>query len=353
MSFYGFRAFKEIDHRQQDVAVLYKFPNGGHDRHLDETIDELTKRRLPPDRVLIVCPKGLEVQVAAEFADMSDATKDRLRAVSHVVLAFFDHRGKIDPSTLNQLYAPDGDWQLSDNDFGYFVDQGMEEIIRETGTRMTAPVGYVFRKPSEKSNRIFIRTGNMLKNPPAPAVIFHAMTRTLPVGFKRMYIDSFTILSIALTYQKCMADLADACKISYQEPTITNFHSYDMDDNLTFEAADDYIILISASSSGGLADKLVSERFARGANIFHLLMFSDKKSLRERVVYFKHEPNDKLPVVDGVQKIITIPGEEFMASHGETRTVDIKLDHLIANERKLFKDDFYQEALGLNPFASG
>ncbi len=244
-------------------------------------------------------------------------------------------------------------WKLSDSDIQTIVADGMKDIVETTGTRMTAPPGYVFRKPSENASRVFIRAGNMIKTPPALAVVFHAMARAIPFGVKRSYIDSFTILSIALTYQRCMEELAKQCGVKFEVPTITNFHSYSMDPDLTFEVTTDYLVLISASSSGGLASKLIKDHHAKAECVFHLLVFSDNDKLREKSVYFQEEPNSETKADGSFQKVISIPGEEFLASHGDTRTIEITKKHLVPSECKIYKDPFYQEVLGFNLHASG
>jgi hypothetical protein len=353
MSFYAYQIAMEIEGVKHDVAILYKYSNGHYDRQLDETIDQITKRRLPPERILIVCPRGLQEEVREDYRGMNPATKERLRGVTNVVSAAFNHEGRVEPEEVLQLHAPNAPWKLSDSDIQTIVAAGMKEIVETTGTRMTAPPGYVFRKPSENASRVFIRAGNMIKNPSALAVVFHAMVRTIPIGAKRLYIDSFTILSIALTYQRCMAELAKECGVEFEVPTITNFHSYSMDPDLTFEVTADYLVLISASSSGGLARKLIKDHHAQTERVFHLLVFSDNKALQESSVYFQEEPKRE-PEDDGsFQKVISIPGEEFLASHGDTRTVELKLTHLVSLERKIYKEPFYQEVLALNLHASG
>ena len=194
----------------------------------------------------------------------------------------------------------------------------------------------------------------MVREPAALAVIFHAMTRKLPMGAKRLYIDSFTIMSIALNYQSSMARLAKVCGVEFVVPTITNFHSYSMDPRLTFEGTDDYIILISATSSGGLSEKLVTQRHARREKSFHLLAFSSNESLQKSSVYFhKEREGGEQDDSETFRKIISIPGEEFLASHGETRTVDLTVSHLVSSERKIYKDPFYQDVLCLNLGESG
>jgi hypothetical protein len=353
MSFYVYQIAMEIEGQTHDVAILYKYSNGHYDRQLDETIDQITKRRLPPERILIVCPRGLQEGVREDYTGMNPSTKERLRGVTNVVLAAFNHRGQIESEFMFQLHALAEPWQLNDSDIETIVGAGMKNIVETTETRMTAPPGYVFRKPSEKASRFFIRAGNMIKNPSALAVVFHAMVRTIPIGAKRLYIDSFTILSIALTYQRCMTELAKKCGVEFEVPTITNFHSYSMDPNLTFEVTADYLVLISASSSGGLAQKLIKEHHAQTERVFHLLSFSNNDELRKSSVYFQEEPKQETDTDGSFQKVISIPGEEFLASHGDTRTVELKIKHVVPSERKIYKEPFYQEVLGLNLHASG
>lgn len=353
MSFYVYRMQLKIQEQQYDVAVLYKYFNGDYDRQLDETIDVLTKRRLPPDRILIVCQKGLQNKISEEYENISFATKARLRAVTNVTLVAYNIEGKVQPEDIFELYAPVQNWILTDADLQYINEAGMRNVIETTGTRMTAPLGYVFRKPSGNASEVFIRAGNMMKDPSALAVVFHAMIRVIPIRAKRLYIDSFTILSVALTYQRCIHELAIACGVEPVIPTITNFHSYSMDSNLRFELTNDYIILISASSSGGLALRLVNECGAQADRIFHLLVFSEELNFRYKSVYFQQEPMPAKSIHSSFQKVITIPGEEFIASHGDTRTVDIKKAHLVDTECKIYKDQFYQRSLVLNLQASG
>ena len=104
-------------------------------------------------------------------------------------------------------------------------------------------------------------------------------------------------------------------------------------------------MIISASTSGGLARKLVKERQTHPDRIIHLLgVASENSKLRERCIYFRvSEPHRKES--SGGSAIIDISTEEFIVAQGAPRPVRITR-HLV-NRRGAteLRKKFYFDAM--------
>jgi hypothetical protein len=227
------------------------------------------------------------------------------------------------------------------------MHEAIKKIIHETDTVLKAPPGYVFRKPSQNANTVFIRTGNALKDPSASAVLFHALIRVLPLGATVIHVDSFTILSIALKLQTEWPPLAQRCGVSIPVPSIRNFHSYAIDEELRFNGDPNAVVLISATTSGGLAKKLVEKHGANRSRIFHLLVFSHIKSLSQTAAYFEtSHATDRLRSPRHLKEI-NIPSEEFMASHSDAREIRFTTKLVSLDHGGVLMEKFYSENIGI------
>ena len=168
------------------------------------------------------------------------------------------------------MKPPATPWPIR-NDF--LVDVAHYCIARlfdDTKTILYAPHGYVFRKLSGREENIFVRAGNMLREPGCLAIFNHLLLGKLPSGCRRVYIDSFTILSFALSLQSIVAYFR-RMERPLQAFTIENIHSYEVSPEFRIPNQSDYLVLISASTSGGLARKLVDEKQADPTRTVHLL----------------------------------------------------------------------------------
>ena len=136
---------------------------------------------------------------------------------------------------------------------------------------MTAPHGYVFRKLSGREMDFFVRAGNMLRKPGCTAVFNHLILRKLPLNCSLIYIDSFTILSFAISLQSIVRVFSTVSGRPLPLLAIESTHSYEISPDFRIPNENNYLVLISASTSGGLARKLVDEFQADPTRIIHLL----------------------------------------------------------------------------------
>jgi hypothetical protein len=348
MAFYSFISTRDFNGTPEQVAVLYYHRNGSDRFALEDTIESLLNRRLSPTRLLVVCGAGQEVRIRDEFSNLGETASSRLKVTSHIKIQPYDHLGVAHSSRGISIREVGECWEVGDSQLAEIANEGMKNLIDETGVILRAPRGYVFRKPSSHSSRTFIRAGNILKNPASLGLLTHLLMRSIPDGIEVLYIDSFTILSAALAFQKERGVLAMACNLECNEPEIINFHSYSLDPRLRFPADYQYAVLISASSSGSLARKLVSDHGAKSQCIFHLLSISSEGFTNERCIYTDKEKDDRVRFEIGFKKVINIPGEEFMASHGTPHPVKITRQHFSPLESRVFKEPSYQDSFVLN-----
>ena len=162
-------------------------------------INELVEsynRRLPPSRILFVCPSGIEQRIRESLT--SGDTLQRLVSTSHVTVAPYNSSGMVVSDHVLNLKCC-SDWDVSDNYVYDLAQSAIEKIVDATKTILYAPHGYHFRKPSGREEDIFVRAGNMLREPGSLSVFNFLLLRQLPSNCRSIYIDSFTILSFALS----------------------------------------------------------------------------------------------------------------------------------------------------------
>jgi hypothetical protein len=147
--------------------------------------------------------------------------------------------------------------------------------------------------------------------------------------------------------------IAKHCGKEFSEPTIGNFHSYSIDPGLRFPGHGKYAVLISASTSGKLARKLVDDHGARPEALHHMLILSSEVGLGSNAMYFEEIPLEATMVGQAFRREISIPGEEFIASSGEAHPARITKKHFAPLESKVLALPCYQKSLKLNLAAPG
>ena len=107
---------------------------------------------------------------------------------------------------------------------------------------------------------------------------------------------------------------------------------------------DEYFIIISASTSNGLANKLISNHNAESFRIVHMLgIGSSESELKNSSIHFIKQ---ELAINDAeTNRIIGITTEEFMTSHGNPTRVRLSNKHICKKHANELKDGFYQKCL--------
>lgn len=346
---YSFDLIRSLDSKATTVQVVYPSHEASDD-HLASSLEKIVEqynRRLVPSRLLFVCPSGVEQVIREWFASKVDLVEDRLVTVSNITVAPYDFKGRLISDDLFHVRPKSSEWNISDE---FLVDvalEGVSELFNKLQIILQAPHGYVFRKPSSREKDIFVRAGNMLREPGCLPIFNHLLLRKLPTNCEVVYIDSFTILSFAMSVQSVVSHFRQSAPCL---PTITieDIHSYEIEDSFRIPNEENYLVLISASTSGGLSRKLVDKHQADRNRIIHLLgVGPPQANFKDSCIYFKSRetnPNE-VGARNHAYSTIEIGTEEFLVAQGKPRPVRITIDHVNENGASELSNPFYQTAL--------
>ena len=329
------------------IQVVYPNHQLG-DEHLSAGIDTVVEsynRRLIPSRLLFVCPQPMASKIQQCFKNRWEHYGKRLRSISHITVVPFDRQGALVSQDVVHLCGRATAWAIDDKFLLMLAEKGISVLFERTETILYAPHGYAFRKPSGREEDIFVRAGNMLRQPSALAIFNHLLLHRLPSDCAILYIDSFTILSFAMGLQSISA------YFGLPALAIENIHSYDITQDVWIPNQENYLVLISASTSGGLARKLIDEFKADRARIVHLLGVgpnnAEFKDFKDSCIYF-HSRKTKVNATRSAGQAnaaIEIRTEEFLVSQGTPRPVRITKAQVDQHAAGQLHRPFYRRAL--------
>ena len=346
---YSFHTVTPVDGTPTALQVVYTNHQDDDDRlatNLDELV-EAYNRRLPPTRLVFICPSGVERRVEEIYNERQDALEGRLASASHVAMAPYDKEGALIADQIVHLKEPATSWDIDDSFLKGLAARTVTKIFDDTKTILHAPHGYVFRKPSSREEDIFVRAGNMLREPSSLPVFNYLLLSRLPKECGLIYIDSFTILSFALGLQS-LVDHFRRADPNLPALAIENIHSYEISPDFRIPNEANYFILISASTSGEFARKLVDEKQADPDRIVHLLGVGGPSSeFQDTCIYFRGRqprvsPNSTARHEDA---LIEIGTEEFLVAQGPPSPVPITRDHVHSDGARELHKPFYGTAL--------
>ena len=179
-------------------SVIYLLEETYSEENLIYTIKSILNVRVPSQRILLVCPSGLERRIRCLY-EKNFTKKFRMYDVSNITVLPYGVDGELIDGSIQHLFG--AKWKFSDK----FLDEISHECIKQalpnTKTILNAPHGYIFQKPSGQYKQYFVRAGNMLSIPSLSIVFCLLILRNFPKNTKVIYIDSFTIFSFALRLQ--------------------------------------------------------------------------------------------------------------------------------------------------------
>ncbi|PTT92247.1 hypothetical protein DBR42_02365 [Pelomonas sp. HMWF004] len=151
-------------------------------------------------------------------------------------------------------------------------DGWLFNLFDRNGGLVNAPIGVHFSKASGKHASKFLRTSCVLLSSEACGVLaFFSLAAMPAIEPRRVFVDTAPLLSLAFALQRA----ADVRALWSHVPAAKSFSSYGgINDSLRFGRTD--LILISASTSGGLAARLVD----LGASVQMMLTLYVLKSSR-------------------------------------------------------------------------
>ncbi len=302
-SIFSFKDEKE--NGDYDLYLFHDFSGNltSNDKDIYNALDEVRKEIHSPDTIFIIC------------IDDNNFNKDH-------------HRSRFTNGQILQYIG----YRDSDIDNDIFKI-GIKQIVKDNKVVQNAPNGAQFKKTSGKESHYFIKASLSLSE--YPQICFLALSlyqkiKDIP-SIKKFYVDTSSIIPL-IQALICYQNIVDEkCKFY---PEILNFKSY-TDNNIDFNTNDSYTI-ISASSSGGLQEKMqvIQDKC--------ITIFLPKKILKECL--FRVDTNDNY---SSSQPLIPIPliTEDFSLEYSKSEEVIIvqsEIDKLDVKKliKKLLNDKF-------------
>ena len=156
--------------------------------------------------------------------------------------------------------------------------QGIQNIFKQNNGLIEAPESFHFVFPSGKHCSNFMRTGNVIVNSCEIAFIANSLLSILVLPLHNIYCDTSSILSIAYS----LSELLTKYDSKFTFPQIHSFSSYSgiYDKDIRFNP--ESLILISASTSGNIIDRLGKERLINDQEVA-ILYFIGSEIISKRI----------------------------------------------------------------------
>ncbi|MEA3237798.1 hypothetical protein OP492_24385 [Pseudomonas mosselii] len=174
-------------------------------------------------------------------------------------LLYFSNEGKIFFNANSRLVSSELHAEI--------LRSGVVDVFQRRCGVITSQSNYHFLKPSGDHCNAFIRASNLLVSSVEVSFLAIGLLPFLFAGLKRIYVDTSSI-----SYLVGQA-LNMSGRYGVALPLIESFESYAaFNKDYDFIADSDTLVFISATTSGGLAEKLVDDRsfdLAKVINIFY------------------------------------------------------------------------------------
>jgi hypothetical protein len=277
--------FREGSFEGDACLLVYDDTNISGSSIGDDFRDVLERRPNTP-RIFVLAPFLKEEEV--EAAVLEGSALRRAGAVSKAAT--------VDVSVLGLSFEGDQACVMSRS---YFLDDDrpvigewrrLHDALREgwlfnlfdaNGGLVDSPIGVHFSKASGKHAIKFLRTSSVLLSTAACGVMaFFALGATRQLEPRRIFVDTAPLLSLAFAMQR----IAMARGFWKHMPPAKSFSSYGGVGKLPRLANSD-LILVSASTSGGLADRLIGQGVAEDMLLtLYLLKSGDDMNTKGRVL---------------------------------------------------------------------
>ncbi|KQH88962.1 hypothetical protein [Vibrio fluvialis] len=321
-----FNAEKDLDDQKFDILCAYLGDGAWQEpSSFYPALEKALKNSdTLPDGIVIYVPSGKINDCLKHWKneDLRDSFLDRLsknnvcftKALYFVDISdgiFKIHEGYT--SSSNSL-------PLQEKDVTNFYSTGLCKLAERNNVLHIAPAGHTFKHPSGRISKMFIQSRDIAATETELQFVANGLRTFVEnidwLKIKTIYIDTMGIYSIVKE-----AALTAGCSAN-----IESYHSYDFLKELNLPI-DDYLVVISASTSGGMARDLVNRNFCKDKivtlidvearpSISHVLINLSSTSLLQGVSN-----------VDGNETDIELVGEHFSYKAKPPKQVTVGIPH--------------------------
>lgn len=210
--------------------------------------------------------------------------------------------------------------ELNNSDAAQFYSHGLNSLVKNNNVLHVAPAGHTFKHPSGRANKLFIQSRELANTETELQFVgkgLQALIKGIPwPEIKTIFIDTmgiYPIVKAAALSANCMAN-------------IESYHSYVSLKKLNLPT-EEYLIVISASTSGGMAENLVSRGFSR-SKIITLIDIEDREPLSHVLINLSStDLLDNLSHADGNETDIELVGEHFSYRAKPPKQITLGVPH--------------------------
>lgn len=239
----------------------------------------------------------------------------------------------------------------------HLQDAWLFDLFNQNGGRVTPPTGVHFRKGSGKHTDEFLRTANILLSSHACGLLaYFSLAQFGPRPPRQVLVDTAPLISVA----QAMFQIASKASLWKDSVPIKSFSSYGGLHAMPRLSRSDWVI-VSASTSGALAAKLVERGAARqNVTTLYYLQSDDSSEMPQGLLCnltFRPENNfgyspivnyraDSCPLCAKGFILAELEGDQFLFQKREIRRIKVKKKSQGASARivleKLARKNIFQ-----------
>jgi len=300
---------------------------------LSELIEKELQHNLEPDcfSIIVIESRFDETVSNLTESDLFASTIDRLRQTTVVQVCGFDSNGEISREVGLVSEEKTFKFKLSN-----IYRPAITDLFHERGGFVESTSSYHFENPSGRHTDRFIRLSNLLQSSSDIYLIAQACLELVPEKVSKIWIDTPSLFSIVAALNELRFNF-DLPRLEIE--CFRSYEGYLGIPDQAFKSGD--FVLISASSSEGLARKIKSELNVPSDRIAHVLFLgrdSPSFSLACNLSYFesknpegiKHFPQtieaEACELCRAGSSVVYLKGEQFDIQGPQPFPVLVKRD---------------------------
>jgi len=302
--------------------------------HFSEEIKEFFQTHSLSDKLVVIIPAYSNAKLLSFFTTLKDETFKRVPSKgddyfdSNYFVYKYDELGLIKSSKPIDKGSDKGFMKN-------LLRHGSTQIFIKRGGLVESSADHHFIFPSNKHCSKFIRTGNILIN---SNEIFFIAFQLLPFFTKnvKIYCDTSSINVIPFA----LVELKRRFKASFNAPIINSFESYSVFESRKTIFGHDDLIIVSASTSGNIIDRMLQNQLAEKHQILVLFFIGPKHKYNGHASNILCDLTKNEDFVNGIPEFETADNETT-CSHCKnySRAIPIKGDVFLTVQPKVAKID--------------
>lgn len=298
-SIFSFRFEIVRNSAHYDVLLIFAATPELDPEALATVIESEVERNLVPDEIVIVVrdPVFEISRQQLEVDSQNVATLARLANRASVTLIGYDCVGKEARRVQVAGPAPKREVKFAD-----FRRRAITSIFNTRHGFVEATATYHFENPSGRHTERFIRLSNILVRGAEIAFIGFCTLSKVPAQVTTAYLDTPSLYAVVAAINEQRSSFEGA------EPILAdNFSSYAGVGDYHFTQLANSCVLISASSSGSMASKLITEQGFAPAQVTHVLFLGADQSGSNIVCDLRYDSRNN---AEGVANLPSVEEQE-------------------------------------------